>query len=422
MEGTSDRERSRSRALVIGLVDAFADEHASQVRQVELIAELCAAYSAVDAVGPVLPGRERMVPAGADGTPLVAEHVATEIAPKLPMSIESAGGLIAESMNVLYRHPRLWEATRAARVRVWQARQIASAVASAGLSAEAAAWVDENLEPALGHLAWGRVRRKLAGLITRADVELAARRAARARAERHVRVKQNGDGTAWFMARTDAAEAVRLAHTIDQLADQLALGGDTDEADVRRARALGVLADSAAALTLLEGPDVPPRRRRRGTAELIIHFAPGEPVGRCEQLGPVLAQQVKEWLGHDRVVVRPVIDLAANPAVDDYEIPEAIARIVRLRHPHDVFPWASRVSAGLDQDHTRPYRRGPDKPRGQTCPDNLAPLSRRPHRAKTHAGWRVTRRGACEFIWTSPLGFRYRVDRTGSHELPPEPP
>ncbi|MBK8460597.1 MAG: hypothetical protein IPL43_10785 [Micropruina sp.] len=144
---------SAARAMLLGLVDAVFDEHAAQVRQFEFIRDLCVVFSALDRTGPVLPGQERLIPCGADGTPLVAEHLATEIGPLLRMSIERAGVLIADSMNLIVRHPLLWAATRANRVTVWQATQIARTTAEAGLSHQAAAWVDEQIEPSLGHLA-----------------------------------------------------------------------------------------------------------------------------------------------------------------------------------------------------------------------------------------------------------------------------
>lgn len=423
-----------ARTLVDALAGAFAAEHAAQVRQVDLVVRLAAAYAAMPATGPTLPGHDRLVSAGGEGTPLVAEHLATELAPQLRTTITSASIMIADSLDLVHRHPAVWAATREGRARVWQAKQVVAATRAAGLSREAAAWVDRRLEPALGRLPWGRLKRKLAGLIVRADVALAARRATKAQAERFVRVRQHGDGTALVVARTDAADAHRLWHSLTQLAGQLALGGHTDDLDVLRATALGVLARPEQASALLAGPDAeapggsnaagnptPRPRRSRPCAELVIHLAPGSQVGRCEQLGPVLEQQVRQWLGHDRVVVRPVVDLADNPAVDSYETPVAIARIVRWRHPYDVFPWSARASTGLDLDHTRPYEHGLDAPPGQTCPDNLGPLARRAHNAKTHAGWRLDQPAPGLFHWTSPLGYRYRVDQDGSHELPPPP-
>jgi len=413
---------SRARGLIDAVVGAFADEHAAQVRQVELIAALCDAFSTLDAAGPVLPGHERLIPSGHDGTPQVAEHVATELAPQLRRSIEATMFLIADVMDLLHRHPHLWHAVKAGDLAVWQARRLTRLTAGAELSLTAALWVDEQLAPTLGHLPWGRIETKLQGLILRADAELAARKAAQAREQRFVRVRQQGDGTAFVIARTDAADAHRLWHTLTQMADQLALAGDTGDLGHRRATALGVLATPETALALLDGPEPEPgtkrRRPRRPKAELVIHLAPGSKIGRCEELGPVLAHQIQEWLGHHHVTVHPVIDLSDNPAVDTYEIPDKIARVVRWRNPYDVFPWSARRSHGLDLDHTVPFDHSPDAPAGQTCPDNLGPLSRRAHNAKTHAGWHLEQPEPGVFLTTSRLGYRYRTDPDGYHQLP----
>lgn len=261
MEDEVERESGRpsGRFLVDALRAEAAREHAAQVRQVELIARLCAAYATLEASGPALPGHERLVPAGGDGTPRVAEHLATELAPALRITITAACLRIADSVDLVHRHPLLWAAARAGRVRVWQAAHVASATRAAGLSREAALWVDERLAPTLAHLPWGRAKHKLAGLIVRADTALATRRAAEAQAARFVRIRQNGDGTALVVARTDAADAFRLDHALTQLAGQLTLAGHTDALDVLRAAALGVLARPEHGTALLAGPDGPRR-------------------------------------------------------------------------------------------------------------------------------------------------------------------
>ena len=64
-----------------------------------------------------------------------------------------------------------------------------------------------------------------------------------------------------------------------------------------------------------------------------------------------------------------------------------------------------------------------------TRPDNLGPLSRKVHRAKTHGGWQLDQPSPGVFLWRSPLGFGYLVtpshcwmvdDPTG-RILPPQP-
>ncbi|MCL2784599.1 MAG: hypothetical protein FWD55_04020, partial [Propionibacteriaceae bacterium] len=55
----------------------------------------------------------------------------------------------------------------------------------------------------------------------------------------------------------------------------------------------------------------------------------------------------------------------------------------------------------LDLDHTNPYRAGET---GQTRVSNLGPLSRRAHRLKTHAGWRLEQTSEGCFTWYTPAG------------------
>jgi hypothetical protein len=49
-------------------------------------------------------------------------------------------------------------------------------------------------------------------------------------------------------------------------------------------------------------------------------------------------------------------------------------------------------------------------PPGQTRPDNLAPLCRRHHRAKTFRGWAYVRNADGTYTWTSPHGRMFTVD------------
>ena len=153
-------------------------------------------------------------------------------------------------------------------------------------------------------------------------------------------------------------------------------------------------------------------------ATLVIHLSDdtltsGVGVGRCEQLGPLTITQIRQLLGHSRVEVQPVFNPNGIQPVDQYEIPERMRRAVLQRHPYEIFPYGTRTSAGLDLDHTRPYRWGNDWTPGQTDPDNLGPLRRKSHRAKTHAGWRLAQPEPGTFTWTSPLGRRYLVTAAG---------
>jgi hypothetical protein len=152
---------------------------------------------------------------------------------------------------------------------------------------------------------------------------------------------------------------------------------------------------------------------------LYIHLtdhtlATGTGVLRVENLGPALASQLAELLGHEAIVVKPVIDLHDQLSVDAYEIPTRIRERVRLRYPVDVFPFGTaEATTRTDLDHIVPY--DDTGPPGQTSTNNLAPQSRLHHRAKTHGGWRCRRLPDGAFEWTSPHGATYRVDHTGTH-------
>jgi hypothetical protein len=132
-------------------------------------------------------------------------------------------------------------------------------------------------------------------------------------------------------------------------------------------------------------------------------------------LGPMLATQLTELLGHDRFVVKPVIDLHDRISVDAYEIPDRIREHLQLTYPRCYFPWCNLPATRADLDHIDRY--DDTGPPDQTSTDNLGPGCRLHHRAKAHGGWTCRRLPDGAFEWTSPHGYRYRVDHTGTHPL-----
>jgi hypothetical protein len=146
-------------------------------------------------------------------------------------------------------------------------------------------------------------------------------------------------------------------------------------------------------------------------------LATGTGVLRAEAIGPVLASQLSELIGHGPYTVKPVIDLNDAVSANAYEIPDRIRERVRLIHPVELFPYGTRETNGsLDLDHLEPY--DPLGPPGQTSTTNLAPLGRFGHRVKTHArGWNVRRLDHKTLEWTTPHGFVFEVGPTGTHRV-----
>ncbi|MDX6295220.1 MAG: hypothetical protein QOH50_4295, partial [Kribbellaceae bacterium] len=132
------------------------------------------------------------------------------------------------------------------------------------------------------------------------------------------------------------------------------------------------------------------------------------------------ASQFSELLGHDQIVVKPVIDLNDRVSVDAYEIPDRIRERVKLIHPVEQFVYGTaETTMRTDLDHTVAY--DPTGPPGQTSTTNLAPLGRFSHRVKTYGDWPVRRLDDGAYEWVSPHGFKFRVDHTGTHPLGTEP-
>jgi hypothetical protein len=112
------------------------------------------------------------------------------------------------------------------------------------------------------------------------------------------------------------------------------------------------------------------------------------------------------------VTVTPVVDLAEHVHVDVYEVPDRLKERIALRDHACVFPWCSRPARRCDCDHIQPWDEG-----GQTCTCQLAPLCRSHHRLKTHGSWTYTTLEPGTYLWTSPHGYQYLRDHTGTLDV-----
>jgi len=428
-----------------------------------------------------IPGTQHPVRLGGDGTPTIADFAPAELGCVLRISDGAASRLIGDALDLRHRLPKIWAAAVAGQAPAHQARHIATATRH--LTKDQAGFVDAPIASALGAVSWNRLHTLLVAAIYQADPVGTEQRAALAAQERFVRLGRNSEyGLKIIIARATAGDAIWFKATIDRIADILARQGDDDPADVRRSKAIGILAQPAQALQLLcqhqdedwDGPEEPadladepdldqndpdktPKADNADTAtdtsdeathrSLQITPPPLDPTkarphaviyahlseealnaGRCvarvEEVGPVLLSQLHMILGdHCTISVKPVIDLAAgHTAVDAYEIPASLREQILLRNPADVFPYAAAVSRSIDIDHTIPYL-SPDKggAPGQTRIGNLGPQTRYHHRIKTHSGWQVSQPEPGTWLWRSPHHRIYLVNAGGTHPLGDSP-
>jgi hypothetical protein len=317
----------------------------------------------------------------------------------------------------------LWFQATKGLIPMWRACQLAAEVARFDLSVEQAQQLDERLAPKVPTLPWRRVLQLARGLITELAAEKVTALQEQSRSARFVRKLPTDDPTiAYLSARIDTADAIFFDGMVDRIADILGDRGDTDLKDVRRAKAIGILATPARAqLMLAEAAGLTGRIRSTDPrllpeACVYVHVAEetllhGRGTARVEGAGPLAATMLTHLLGHTRVRVMPVLRPYAEIAVDSYEIPEPIRRQVLLRDTYEVFPYSSRTAREGDLDHTDPYRPGRKR---QTRASNLGSLWRKPHRAKTHADWDLEQPKPGIFWWSTPAGDRYRVGPNGT--------
>ena len=398
---------------------------------------------------------ERPLPIAGAGTPLVAEFAVMELSAVLEQSHEATLALLGDVLDLAHRLPRLWELVRGLRVPVRLAREAARVSRDLDIVAAAHAdrllvWQPRRLNPhRIGVLVHeSRLYADPDRAIADHDTALAARRV-------DVLHDEGAPGASAVHMTLDIADALAFDHTVTTMATTMRALGHPGPLGVRRAHAVGLLADPKQALDLLAAADVAdpdravdpdedptvciaedaayapssPFRRptvrpgtRGGEVRLVVHVTDhdllagdADGVARTE-LGPVLLGRLRSWLlTAAHVTVRPVLDVdpAATtwPAVDRHDPPAAMAEAVRLRDETCVFPGCTRRSERADLDHIEEYV-PPDQggPPGQTHPARLAPLCRRHHRAKTFGAFTYHRRPDGSYQWTLPSGRLITTD------------
>ncbi|HEX4978031.1 MAG TPA: hypothetical protein VFV40_09220 [Nocardioides sp.] len=199
-----------------------------------------------------LPGHERARQLGGLGTPLVAEFAVAELAVLTGRGRVAAETFVADALDVRHRAPQLWAAVMELRVAVWQARRIVARLRAVGLDREQARWVDSRVTPYVPSLPWARIEALLEAKVIEVDPEAAAERARAAALEQFVSTGQcNEYGLKTLVAKAASGDVVFFVAMCDRIAQVLLERGDTSPVGVRRAKALGILADPARALTLL---------------------------------------------------------------------------------------------------------------------------------------------------------------------------
>ncbi|WP_182524376.1 DUF222 domain-containing protein [Nocardioides dongkuii] len=448
-----------ARAVLGAASGALRARRLAEVAEMEIAAQWAVLHGHPD---PGREGRDPMVQPGGDGTPEVREHALPELAMARETHQATTRALVADTLDLVHRLPRVWAVVRAGECEPWVARKVATQ--SRHLSQDRVALVDRAVARMIRGHAPATVLQAAAARIIEADPESHAMRREIERRRRYVTLSRSDEyGYRTIIARITAGDAAWIDAMVDRVADILvAEHGHDHHRDELRSRALGWLARPADLLRLLldhtfpaddpgepEEPDGEPSRpvwqtehldrtlgrlaalsvrqlaALRGKGTVYVHLAESAlrrqaGLARVEGDGPMLVQALSELLGHADVRLMPVLDLHLTGRGDAYEHPEPVKDQVWLTAGGDAFPFspATATRAAVDFDHAVPYL-PPDRggPPGQTGTHNSAPLRRRHHRWKTHGGYRVRPAGPGRYVWQTPHGLCLLRDHHGTRRL-----
>lgn len=433
--------------------------------EVRFLVDLAEQYRVVDDEGlhPAL--RDQGVRIGDLGLPMVSEFLALEVGALLRISTRKATTMIHDALHLRYGVPSLWHAADGLLIDVDRALHAAgkcSRVSMAVAERAVKRWIRIQHK-----FSWAGAFKKLDEiLLDEAPIDSADTERSQLD-ERHFFIRQSAHGTADVRANLDVLDAQLLRAAVSRMAEVLAsVEGDEDLLSVRESKALGVLAQPAYALALLQRaaqqplvpapdfdprdedarehqyrsahgvprpplPDEPPSDRQlpdgchgalcgtitesletlRHPVDLHVHIdassLPDGGVARIERAGAVTTETLR-WLLMDRPIrVHPVIDLPTLKPQNGYRPSDRMRAAITSIFPTEPFPFSTNNSRRLELDHTIAFTA--TGPPGQTGMGNLAPLSTRVHRAKTAGHWQVEQPEPGVLLWRSPLGFRYRV-------------
>ncbi|GAB2865700.1 HNH endonuclease signature motif containing protein [Nocardioides pacificus] len=411
---------------------------------------------------------DRGLPIAGEGAPLVAEFAITEFALAVGMSTDAGGRYVGQAVELRYRLPKVWARVCSGDLVAWKARRIADATMS--LVPEGAAFVDRHVASVahkIGIAALDRLIEEARVQFQPEDAEQRRRNAADGRCFDVDTDQVSYEGTMQVRGELDIADAMDLDAAVTAGAEAQRALGSEEPLDARRAKAVADLARRQLAFDLNDtsdestdsdnqrepttadddatpghrgGPDSPsapdqprsPARRPRQVV-LYVHLShdalrarslddDGVRLARVENTRSfVSVDQVRDWCANPdtQITVKPVIDLEDHVHVGAYEVPDRLVERIGLINHNCVFPWCTRPARKLkpdghraDCDHVREHSAG-----GDTCSCNVAPLCRRHHRHKTHSPWSYTVIDPGTFLWTSPQGYQYLRDHTGTLDV-----
>ena len=244
---------------------------------------------------------------GGDGTPAVAAFTPEELGVVLRVSPTSATALVADALDLRHRLPLLWRSVMRCETHAWLARRVAQQ--TRGLSRAGAAYVDDTL--AARTTGWGT------GILDRVVAQPSPDSNRRPRDPRGT-----SQGHLGRQARpTPRPPSTPAPASSSPAATPWLLNASTTRSiDSRPRRTTSPPSThSASSPTPGQQPAARPGQDTRSTCTSTPPTSTPTTVG--DRLGrrgsaPATTAKIKEWVGHSRVTIVPVLDLDRDDPVD----------------------------------------------------------------------------------------------------------
>src|SRR6478735_1506715 len=235
-------------------------------------------------------------PLAGPGAPLVEEFAPASLAAALGITLEAAKQLLADALELTYRLPGLLDLVERGAVPVWRARAISRETHD--LSVEAVAFADRLICATPSKIGLVDAARLVQEARLYFDPDRAIADEEHELARRGVWLRHRGNPATTDLVMTlDTPDALLFDQTVGRIAGELSQLGDTDPVDIRRARAVGILADPQYALDLMTGRDAEPSAGVGAAVNLYVHLDLDQPGAvSIEKLGAATEQLLADWL------------------------------------------------------------------------------------------------------------------------------